>query len=35
MDAYTKCVAKEAPGQSWFAAAVKNAQRQLDLLPLR
>ncbi|MGX1322766.1 putative CoA-binding protein [Bradyrhizobium sp. USDA 377] len=35
MDAYTKCFAKEAPGQSWFGAAVKKAQSQLDLLPLR
>ncbi|MBB4367630.1 putative CoA-binding protein [Bradyrhizobium sp. cir1] len=35
MDAYTKCFAKEAPSQSWFAAAVKKAQNQLDLLPLR
>ena len=35
MDAYTKCFAREAPGQSWFAAAVKKAQSQLDLLPLR
>lgn len=35
MDAYTKCFAKEAPGQSWYAAAVKKAQSQLDLLPLR
>ncbi|MCK1723610.1 hypothetical protein [Bradyrhizobium sp. 141] len=35
MDAYTKCFAKEAPGQSWFAAAVKKAQSQLELLPLR
>lgn len=35
MDAYTKCFAKEAPGQDWFAAAVKKAQSQLDLLPLR
>ncbi|ULK97932.1 hypothetical protein [Bradyrhizobium sp. I71] len=35
MDAYTKCFAKEAPSQSWFAAAVKKAQSQLDLLPLR
>ncbi len=34
MDAYTKCFAKEAPGQSWFAAAVTKAQAQLDLLPL-
>jgi hypothetical protein len=35
MDAYTKCFAKEAPSQGWYAAAVKKAQRQLDLLPLR
>ncbi|MFT4116692.1 hypothetical protein [Bradyrhizobium sp.] len=35
MDAYTKCFAREAPGQSWFAAAVGKAQSQLDLLPLR
>ncbi|MDA9524011.1 hypothetical protein XI06_27970 [Bradyrhizobium sp. CCBAU 11434] len=35
MAAYTKCFAKEAPSQSWFAAAVKKAQGQLDLLPLR
>ena len=33
MDAYTKCFAKEAPSQSWFAAAVKKAQSQLELLP--
>lgn len=35
MDAYTKCFAKEAPNQGWYAAAVKKAQSQLDLLPLR
>jgi hypothetical protein len=35
MDAYTKCFAKEAPSQSWYAAAVRKAQSQLDLLPLR
>lgn len=35
MDAYTKCFDKEAPSQSWFATAVKKAQSQLDLLPLR
>jgi hypothetical protein len=35
MDAYTKCFAKEAPSQSWFATAVKKAQSQLELLPLR
>ncbi|WP_354220486.1 hypothetical protein [Bradyrhizobium sp. F1.4.3] len=34
MDAYTACFAKEAPGQSWYATAVKKAQSQLDLLPL-
>lgn len=35
MDAYTKCFAREAPSQSWFAAATKKAQSQLELLPLR
>lgn len=35
MDAYTKCFAREAPSQSWFAAAVKKAQDLLALLPLR
>ena len=35
MTAYTRCFAKEAPVQSWFAAAVRKAQGQLDLLPLR
>lgn len=35
MDAYTKCFAKEASSQSWYAAAVKKAQSQLELLPLR
>ncbi|MDA9407355.1 hypothetical protein [Bradyrhizobium sp. CCBAU 45384] len=35
MAAYTKCFAKEAPSQSWFTAAVKTAQGQLELLPLR
>ncbi|WP_027536099.1 hypothetical protein [Bradyrhizobium sp. WSM3983] len=35
MDAYTKCFATEAPNQSWFAGAVKKAQSQLELLPLR
>ncbi|MGY8704954.1 hypothetical protein RAD16_04315 [Bradyrhizobium sp. 18BD] len=35
MDAYTKCFAKEAPSQGWFAAAMKKAQSQLELLPLR
>lgn len=34
MDAYTRCFAKEAPNQSWFAGAVKKAQSQLELLPL-
>jgi len=34
MAAYTRCFAKEAPSQSWFAAAVKKAQGQLELLPL-
>lgn len=32
MDAYTKCFAKEASSQSWYAAAVKKAQNQLELL---
>ncbi|MGW1422516.1 hypothetical protein ACWAT4_20645 [Bradyrhizobium manausense] len=35
MNAYTKCFAKEAPSQSWFAATVKKAQSQLEQLPLR
>ncbi|QOG20514.1 MULTISPECIES: hypothetical protein [Bradyrhizobium] len=35
MDAYTKCFAKEAPNQSWFAAAVKKAQSQLEMLLAR
>ncbi|MEY9621766.1 hypothetical protein ABH982_005223 [Bradyrhizobium ottawaense] len=35
MAAYTTCFAKEAPSQSWYAAAVKKAQSQLELLPLR
>ena len=35
MAAHTKCFAKAAPQQPWFAAAVKKAQSQLDLLPLR
>lgn len=35
MDAFTQCFAREAPSQSWFAAAVRKAQSQLDLLPLR
>ena len=33
--AYTTCFAKAAPSQSWFAAAVKKAQSQLDLLLAR
>ena len=32
MTAFTACFAKEAPSQSWFAAAVKKAQSELDLL---
>lgn len=35
MDAYTKCYAKEAPGQSWFAGAAKKAQSQLEMLLAR
>jgi hypothetical protein len=35
MTALTECFAKQAPSQSWFAAAVKKAQSQLELLPLR
>jgi hypothetical protein len=35
MTAYTACFAKEAPSQSWFEAAVKKAQSQFELLPLR
>lgn len=35
MDAYTKCFAKEAPSQPWFAAVVKKAQSQLDELSVR
>jgi hypothetical protein len=35
MAAVTDCFAKAAPSQPWFAAAVKKAQSQLDLLPLR
>lgn len=35
MTAYTACFAKAAPSQRWFATAVKKAQTQLDLLPLR
>lgn len=33
--ALTKCFAKAAPQQPWFAAAVKKAQAQLDRLQLR
>ncbi|WP_128925663.1 hypothetical protein [Bradyrhizobium guangxiense] len=32
MDAYTRCFAKEAPSQRWYAAAVKKAQSELELL---
>lgn len=35
MEAYTKCFAKEAPSQSWFAGATRKAQSQLELLPIR
>jgi len=35
MNTYTKCFAKEAPSQSWFAAATKKAQSELEQLPLR
>lgn len=35
MKAFTACFAKEAPSQSWYAAAVKKAQTQLELLQLR
>ena len=35
MKAFTACFAREAPSQSWWAAAVKKAQAQLELLPLR
>ena len=35
MAALTACFAKAAPSQPWFAAAVKKAQGQLELLPLR
>ncbi|WFU68629.1 hypothetical protein [Bradyrhizobium sp. CB2312] len=35
MDAYTKCFAKEAPSQGWFADAVKKAQSQLEMLLAR
>src|SRR5262249_8340734 len=33
--ARTQCFAKAAPSQRWFASAVKKAQSQIDLLPLR
>lgn len=35
MASYTTCFAREAPGQGWYAAAVRKAQSQMDLLPLR
>lgn len=35
LKAYTQCFAKEAPGQTWYAAAVKAAHSRLDLLPLK
>ncbi|MCP3469869.1 hypothetical protein NLM33_05935 [Bradyrhizobium sp. CCGUVB1N3] len=35
MTALTQCFAKAAPSQSWFVTAVKKAQSQIDLLPLR
>jgi hypothetical protein len=35
MTAYTACFAKAAPSQSWYAAVLKKAQNQLELLPLR
>jgi hypothetical protein len=35
MTAFTQCFAKAAPSQSWFASAVKKAQSEIDLLPLR
>lgn len=35
METFTQCFAREAPGQGWYATAVKKAQSQLDLLPLR
>jgi len=35
MTAFTACFAKQAPSRSWFATAVKKAQAQLDILPLR
>ncbi|MGY8680041.1 hypothetical protein Q2941_19900 [Bradyrhizobium sp. UFLA05-153] len=35
MAAFTACFAKAAPNQSWFASAVKKAQSQIELLPLR
>jgi len=34
MTAYTKCFAREAPGQGWYAAVVRKAQSQVDALPL-
>lgn len=33
--AFAACFAKAAPSQSWYAAAVKKAQSELDRLPLR
>jgi hypothetical protein len=35
MTAFTACFARAAPSQSWFATAIRKAQSQLDLLPLR
>lgn len=35
MTAFTRCFAKAAPSQSWFAETVKKAQSQFGLLPLR
>jgi hypothetical protein len=35
MTAFTQCFAKAAPSQGWYATAVKKAQSQLELLPLR
>ncbi|QPF88506.1 hypothetical protein [Bradyrhizobium commune] len=35
MAAYTACFAREAPSQGWYAAAVKKAQGQLELLLAR
>lgn len=35
MNSFTQCFAREAPSQGWYAAAVRKAQNQLDLLPLR